>query len=47
MDNIVPFYDINIKVRGAVVKKMLGLYQAKPNIIEGIEGRISSEFFYF
>ncbi|MBW1855491.1 MAG: hypothetical protein JRJ00_12565 [Deltaproteobacteria bacterium] len=47
MDNIVLFYNDTIKVQGAVVKKMLGYYQVKPNIIEGIEGKISSEIFYF
>jgi len=42
MDNVTHFYNNTIKARGAVVKKMLGFYQVKPNIIEGIAGRISS-----
>ena len=42
MDNIINFFNSTIKVRGAVVKKMLGFYQVKPNIFGGIEDRISS-----
>ena len=42
MDRIIPFYNNTIKARGVVVKIMLGFYQVKPNIIEGIEDRISS-----
>jgi len=44
---MISFYNNTMKARRAVVKKMLGFYQVKPNIIEGIEGKISGKFLYF
>jgi hypothetical protein len=45
--DILIFLNNTIKARRAVVKKMLGFYQVKPNIFRGIEGRILRYFLYF